>query len=163
MATRTAGISESLSGVEATQPSVKRCWGAFLLAAIEAVCVFYVSAAKLGLAVAAATIATSGWATVLHRDVFRIPMLALASLAAACNLFLVWRARSLMNAPAAAWRRRTPTLRERWRTRTVVAVSLLTLLLAAAEVVIHHLHQSKPMNLSQAARAPSGGVHAVWR
>ena len=140
MASRTAGISELQSGIEATELPVKRCWGAFLLAAVEAVCVFYVSAAKLGLAVAAATIATSGWATLLHRDIFRIPMLTLASMTAAFNFFLLWRARSLMNAPAAAWRRRTPTLRERWRTRIVVAVSLLTLLLAAAEVAIHHSH-----------------------
>jgi len=144
MASRTTDIFELQSGAVTVDLPVKLSWGALLLAVLETVCVFYVSAAKLGLAVAAATIATSGWATMLHKDIFRIPMLALASLAATFNLFLVWRARSLMNAPAAAWRRRTPTRRERWRVRVVAGLSVLTLLLTAAEVSIHmhHLHHS---------------------
>ncbi|MBZ5509032.1 MAG: hypothetical protein LAO78_26530 [Acidobacteriia bacterium] len=141
MASQTAEISELQEAVntEANDLTVKQGWGAFFMAVIEAVCVFYVSAGKLGLIVASTSLAASGWATFLHRDVFRIPVLAMASIGAVLNLFLLWRAHALRNAPAAAWRRRPLSRRERWRTGRVIALSLATLTITTAEVWIHHV------------------------
>lgn len=145
MASQTAEVSEvqNTFNAEAIDLTVKRGWGAFSLAVIEAVCVFYVSAGKLGLIVASTSIAASGWATILHRDCFRIPMLAIASTGAILNLFLLWRAQSFRNASSAAWRRRPMSRRELYKTNRVIALSLATLIITIAEVWIHHvLHGS---------------------
>jgi hypothetical protein len=123
--------------------SLKQSGGAFLLAAVEAVCVFYIAAAKSGLVLAAAGIAASGWATVLHRDIFRIPVLTIAAGGALLNLYLLWHTQKLRNASSAAWRRRPLTRSERWRIGAVLLLSLMTMLVTAAEICIHRaLHHS---------------------
>jgi hypothetical protein len=122
---------------------IRQSLGAFLLAGIEAVCVFYVSTAKVGLVVASAAIGASSWATFLHRDIFRIPTLAVASFGAILNLFLLWRAQRLRNAPSAAWRKRPLSRKEKARAMSVIFLSVLTLVITAAEIWIHRaLHSS---------------------
>lgn len=118
---------------------VKRSIGAFILAAIEAVCVVYLSAAKAGFIIAAAAVAGGTWATVLHRDIIRIPMLAASTAAALANLFLLWKAHRLRNAPAAAWRKKPLKTSESWRIRIVLVLSLLALGLTATEIYFHRL------------------------
>src|SRR5437588_5572114 len=97
------------------QIPVKRSWGAFLLAIIEAVCVIAVTAARTGTALSSVLGSVTGWALFLHRDIFRIPALLLALSGSVFNLFLLRRAHRLRNAPAAMWRRKPLTIRERWR------------------------------------------------
>jgi hypothetical protein len=118
---------------------VRRSWGALLLASAEALCVFIVSSAKLGLVMAATAAGTTSWMAVWHGNVFRIPALTVASLAAIANLFVVRRALVLRNAPSAAWRRRPFTSRQRWRMASVVVLSTVSLFVAASEVWIHDI------------------------
>jgi hypothetical protein len=122
---------------------VKQSWGAFALATIEAVCVFYVGASQAGLLVGSVAAGAVGVARFIHRDIFRLPILFAAVLGAAFNLYLVWNAQRLRNAPAAAWRKRPLTGRERWRIGMVVGLSVLTFAIAAWEVLLHRrLHHT---------------------
>jgi hypothetical protein len=128
---------------QAVDLPVKQSWGAFALAMIEAVCVFYVGASQAGLIVGSFAVGTLGVAQFIHRDVFRIPILIAAVLGAGLNLFLVWNGQRLRNAPAAAWRKRPLTSRERLRIGMVVALSVLTFAMTAWEILLHRrLHHT---------------------
>lgn len=124
---------------------VKQSWGAFLLAIVEAFCVFVVTAAKAGIALGAISATAAGSAALfVHRDSLRIPALLLAIAGALFNLFLLWRFHTLRNAPAAAWRKRPLTRGQRWRIGLVLALSLITLLTAGAEIYFHRvLHHTR--------------------
>jgi len=122
---------------------IKQSWGAFALATIEAVCVFYVGASQAGLIVGSFAVGTLGVAQFIHRDVFRIPILIAAVLGAALNLYLLWNAQRLRNAPAAAWRKRPLTRRERLRIGMVIGLSVLTFAITAWEILLHRrLHHT---------------------
>jgi uncharacterized membrane protein SpoIIM required for sporulation len=121
---------------------ISRVCASFILATFEAICLFYVAAAKAGLVVLAANMATSIWATFLHQGIFRIPLLLLAAVGSIFNLYLVWNAHRLRNAPAAAWRKKKLTRQQQWRIQVIVLLSLATLTLVGTEIyfhrVIHH-------------------------
>jgi DNA-binding transcriptional LysR family regulator len=118
---------------------VKRSWAALLLTFIEAVCVFSVAAAKAGVLLGSAAAIATGWSVSLHRDAIRIPVLLVAMTGAGFNLYLIWKRRRLRNSPAAAWRKRALPKRERLRTGVVLWLSVLTLILGAAEIYFHRL------------------------
>jgi len=118
---------------------VKRSWTVLLLAFIEAVCVFSVAAAKAGILLGSAAAVATGWSVSLHRDSIRIPVLLVAFTGAGFNLYLIWKRRRLRNSPAAAWRKRPLTKRERLRTGLVLWLSVLTLILGAAEIYFHRI------------------------
>ena len=122
-----------------SQIPIKRSWGAFILAIVEAVCLFAVTAAGAGIALGSGAAAVAGWALFLHRDIFRIPALLLAIGGAAFNLFLLWTAHRLRNAPTAAWRKRPITSKERSRIVLVFVLSVLTLIICGAEIYLHRL------------------------
>ena len=72
-----------------------------------------------------------------HRDSIRIPMMLLALVGAVVNLYSVWRVRSLRARPASQWRAQ-PVSREKVRSESVqIALAILTLILLAAEWIIH--------------------------
>lgn len=145
MASQYAGIPEVPNNDSSTvladtvRVPMKRAWSGFFMAAIEAVCVFYIMAAKAGFVLVSANIAAGVWASVLHQDIFRIPLLLLALTGSGFNLYLLWNAHRLRNAPAAAWRKKPLTKQEQWRIRTVFLLSLATVVFAGAEVYFHRL------------------------
>ena len=72
-----------------------------------------------------------------HRDSIRIPMLVLAVAGSVVNLLVlawIWRLRSR---PAAQWRRKELSRREKKSERLQVAMALLTLLLVGLEIWAH--------------------------
>jgi len=83
--------------------------------------------------------AAAGPATGLHANRIRIPMLALAGIGAAVNLLLFWNAERMRRNPAARWRMRPLTRKERLSKLIQVGTSVLTLILIAAEVLSHPL------------------------
>lgn len=126
-----------------SQVPLKRSWGAFLLAFIEAACVFVVTAGRSGILLSSISASVTGWIAFLHRPAFRIPFLLLAVIGSMLNLFILWRAHRLRNAPAAAWRKKPLTGKDRWRIGMVLALSILTLVTAASEIYFHRvLHHS---------------------
>lgn len=119
---------------------LKQSWGAFLLAAVEALCVFVVAAAKAGIALSAISATAVGSAALfVHRDSLRVPALLLAIIGSLFNLFLLWRFQQLRNSPAAAWRKRPLTTKQRWRVGLVLVLSLVTLITAGVEIYFHRL------------------------
>lgn len=116
--------------------------GSLGLAIIQGVCAaaVFVSgiSTALGLStVAAATATAAGPATGFHANRFRIPMLALAGFGAVVNLVLLWNAERIRRNPAARWRMRPLTRKERWEKSIQLGASVLTLLLILGELLAH--------------------------
>ena len=118
---------------------VKRSWTVLILAFIEAVCVFSVAAAKAGIVLGSAAAALMGWSLALHRDAIRIPVLLVAIVGAGINLYLIGKRWRLRNSPAAAWRKRPLTRRERLKIGLVLGLSVLTLVVALSEIYFHRV------------------------
>lgn len=79
-----------------------------------------------------------------HQDAIRIPMLIVATAGALVDLgLLAWR-RRLGAQPAAQWRKREKSNREKRSERLQVVLALLTLLLVAVEAGTHaYLHRAR--------------------
>jgi hypothetical protein len=139
----TSDIADKREQQEREYVPVGRSWGALALAVVEAVCVFAVGAAQTGILAGSLAVGTSGIANFIHREIFRVPILLAAMAMAALNLYLLWNSRMLRNAPAAAWRKRPLTSRERFRIGLVLGLSLATFAIAACEIVLHRrLHHT---------------------
>jgi heme/copper-type cytochrome/quinol oxidase subunit 2 len=81
----------------------------------------------------------AGPATGVHANRFRIPMLAIAGVAAVVNLVLLWNAERIRRNPSARWRMRPLTRNERVEIWIQVSASVFTLLLIVAELISHPL------------------------
>jgi hypothetical protein len=66
-------------------------------------------------------------------------MLAIAGFGAVVNLVFLWNAERMRRNPAARWRMRPFTRKERWEKGIQLAASILTLLLIAGELLAHPL------------------------
>jgi len=137
-----------LPGVEsrAGRPNKKQVFlgfGSLAVAAIEAVCLFFVTANGLVLLLGGASISLAQGAVLFHSAAIRLPLLSLATLGAMLNLWLLFNAWRLRRAPSAQWRRRPIDQKERRRMIIVGTLSIITLLVVATELFLHHrLHGS---------------------
>jgi hypothetical protein len=114
--------------------------GSLGLAIIQGVCATAVFVSGISTALELSTVAAAtaaGPATGLHANRFRIPMLALAGLGAVVNLVLLWNAERMRRNPAARWRMRPLSRKERWEKGIQLGASILTLLLIAGELLAH--------------------------
>jgi hypothetical protein len=113
-------------------------FGSLTLAAIEAICLFFVTANGLALLLGGASIAFAQGVVVFHSAAIRIPLLSLATIGAVLNLWLLFNAWRLRSAPSARWRRKPLEKKERRRIVIVATLSILTLLFVATELFLHH-------------------------
>ena len=116
--------------------------GSLGLAIIQGVCAMAVFLSGIGTALGVSSLVAAtaaGPATGFHANRFRIPMLALAGLAAVVNLVLLWNAERMRRNPSARWRMRPLTRKERWEKWIQLGASVLTLLLIAGELLAHPL------------------------
>jgi hypothetical protein len=114
--------------------------GSLGLAVVQGVCATAVFVSGISTALGLSTVAAAtaaGPATGLHANKFRIPMLAIAGLGAVVNLVLLWNAERMRRNPAARWRMRPLTRKERWEKGIQLGASILTLLLVAGELLAH--------------------------
>lgn len=128
---------------EPQQRSVSRLlltWGSLALAAAESLCAAAVGLSGVRVALgftsllaAGASGPASGW----HREALRIPLLAIGAVGALLSLLLLWNEAKLRRNPAAAWRIRPMTPKQRRRQRLQLILAILTLLLVAAELITH--------------------------
>src|SRR5204862_5089579 len=79
-----------------------------------------------------------------HQDAIRIPMMVFAFLGAVINLYVIGKVRRLRSKPAAQWRQQPVTRRKINSERFQIALSILTLLLLAAEWITHPLVHRVP-------------------
>ncbi len=116
-------------------------WSAFLFAALQSACTAVMAISGLrvaiGLSALAAAAGIQAPARGFHQDAIRIPMMVLASLGAVINLFVIWKVRSLRSRPAAQWRQQPVSKKKINSERFQIALAVLTLILLAAEWIIH--------------------------
>jgi hypothetical protein len=79
-----------------------------------------------------------------HQDAIRIPMMLLALAGSLVNLFVIWKIRSLRSKPAAQWRQKPVTSKKSNSERLQIALSVLTLVLLAAEWITHPMVHRVP-------------------
>jgi hypothetical protein len=118
-------------------------WSALFFAILQSVCTAFVALNGVRLLIGVGAFAAASGALKLadrmHGDAIRIPMMALALLGSLLNLFVLWRVRRLRNRPAAQWRRVPLSARKKNSERLQYALSILTLILLAAEWLTHPL------------------------
>jgi len=117
--------------------------GSLAVAAIEAVCLFFVSANGLIVLLGGAAVGLAQGAAWIHTAAIRLPLLGLAAFGGLLNLWLLVNSWRLRNAPSARWRKKPLLPSERRRIILVATLSILTLLFVGAELFLHHrLHGS---------------------
>ena len=115
-------------------------WGSLALAAAESLCVAAVGLSGVRVALGFTSLlaaGASGPATGWHREALRIPLLTLGAVGALLSLLLLWNEEKLRRNPAATWRIRPMTPKQRRRRWLQLALAILTLLLVAAELITH--------------------------
>jgi len=147
MSTQELNVSDSPTangeGAETPRRSAGRLlltWGSFALAAAESLCVAAVGLSGVRVALgftsllaAGASGPASGW----HREALRIPLLTIGAIGALLSLLLLWNEAKLRHNPAAAWRIRPMSPKQRRRRTLQLVLAILTLLLVAAELFTH--------------------------
>jgi hypothetical protein len=113
----------------------------FILLQSACTAVMAISGVRLiiGLGALAAASGVPGAAKGFHADAIRIPMMIIAVLGSAINLYVIWRIRSLRGRASSQWRVRPVTTKERRSERLQIALAILTLVLVIAEWVTHHI------------------------
>jgi hypothetical protein len=116
-------------------------WSGVLFAILQSACtaVIAISGVRvaIGLTGLAAAAGIHAPARGFHQDAIRIPMLIVAVLSSVVNLYVIWKIRHLRNKPAAQWRAQ-PVSKKKWNSeRLQIGLSVVTLLLVAAEWITH--------------------------
>jgi hypothetical protein len=108
-----------------------------LQSACTAVIVFSGISAAIGLGSFAAALGLNRLGGSFHKDIIRIPMMAVALVGSLINLYVLWRARSLRTRPASQWRIRAFSPKQRRVELFQFSISLLTIALVIAEWIAH--------------------------
>jgi hypothetical protein len=121
----------------------------FVFAILQSACAAFLAISGfrvgIGLAALAAASGTYAPATGLHQDAIRIPMLIVGSAGALINLAVLIRVWRLRSRDSAHWRRRAISSKERRSERLQLILSVLSLVLIAAEVWTHPMmHKKRP-------------------
>jgi len=123
-------------------------WSSIVFAVLQSACtaVIAISGVRvaIGLSALAAAAGIHAPAHGFHQDAIRIPMMVLAFLGAVINLFVVWKVQNLRSKPAAQWRQQPLTKKKLNSERFQIALSILTLLLLAAEWITHPMVHRVP-------------------
>src|SRR5690348_18509738 len=98
-------------------PRMAVSWGAVLLAIFQSGCAILVAIQRIAVPLGLVSLASvQHHERAFHQDAVRIPILAVAALASAVNLYVLYNARRLRNRPEARWRREPLARREKLRT-----------------------------------------------
>ena len=95
-------------------------------------------------ALAEATIGIHAPAHGFHRDAIRIPMMIAALAGSLINLYVIWRIRSLRARPSSQWRVQPVSAKQRRSEVFQVVLSVVTLVLLAAEWITHPMVHRVP-------------------
>ncbi len=117
-------------------------WSSIVFALLQSVCSAVIAISSLRVAIGLGALAAAGVDAPgrgFHQDAIRIPMMAFALAGSLLNLFVLWRVRNLRNRPAAQWRRQPLSAKKKYSERLQYALSILTLILLAAEWFTHRL------------------------
>jgi hypothetical protein len=116
-------------------------WSGILFAILQSACTAVIAIsgvrAAIGLSALAAAAGTHSPAKGFHQGAIRIPMMLFALLGSLINLFVIWKIRHLRSKPASQWRQKRVTGKKLTSERLQIALSILTLILLAAEWITH--------------------------
>jgi hypothetical protein len=115
-------------------------WGSLALAAAESLCVAAVGLIGIRVALGLTSLLAAGVggpAQGWHREAIRVPLLTMGTMGAVISLLLLWNEERLRRRPAAAWRVRPLTAKQRRQRWLQLGLAIATLLLVAAEVITH--------------------------
>jgi hypothetical protein len=116
-------------------------WSSLLFAFIQSVCTAFLALSGLRLLIGAAAFASAlgvlKVAERLHGNDIRIPMMVIALVGAVINLVGLWQVWRLRRRPASSWRQAPVPAAKRRSEWWQLTLSLLTLLLLAAETLAH--------------------------
>ena len=123
-------------------------WSGILFAILQSACtaVIAISGVRvaIGLGALAAAAGIHAPAKGFHQDAIRIPMMLVALVGSLLNLFVIWKIRNLRSKPASQWRQKPVASRKLSSERIQIVLSILTLVLLAAEWITHPMIHRVP-------------------
>jgi hypothetical protein len=123
-------------------------WSSLIFAILQSACTAVIAISGLRVAIGLSALAAAAGihapARGFHQDAIRIPMMLFALLGSVLNLFVVWKVRRLRARPSSQWRQQPITKKKLNSERLQIALSILTLLLLAAEWITHPLIHRVP-------------------
>jgi len=144
----------STAGAEVSRPKLSFVntrlinWSGFVFAILQSACTAVIAISGLRVAIGLSALAAAAGihapAHGFHQDAVRIPMMVLAFLGAVINLYVVGKVRRLRSKPAAQWRQQPVTKKKLNSERFQIALSILALILLAAEWITHPLVHRVP-------------------
>ena len=122
-------------------------WTSAMLALLQSLCTAVLTISGIRVAIGLSALAAAsgiyapakGW----HQDAIRIPMLIVATVGAVLNLAILAWIRHLRNRPAAQWRRREQSRREKRSERLQIVLAIVTLILVGLETWTHPMVHRK--------------------
>jgi len=139
--------NSSKEGTETSRPRMPAVntkflnWSGIVFALLQSACTAVIAISGLRVAIGLSALAAAAGihapAHGFHQDAIRIPMMVLALLGAVLNLYVVGKVRRLRSRPASQWRQQPVTKKKLNSERFQIALSVLTLLLLAAEWITH--------------------------
>jgi hypothetical protein len=122
-------------------------WSSFFFALLQSICgaIVAIDGLRVAIGIGALALSTGAGAAMVrfHTDAIRVPMIVIALLGSLLNLAILMHVRHLRNRPAAQWRRKPLTLRQKRTEIAQLLLSLTTLVLIAIEECFHlSLHHS---------------------
>jgi len=123
-------------------------WSALFFAVLQSVCSAFIALNGVRLLIGVGAFAAASGALKLadrmHLDAIRIPIMLLALAGSLLNLVVLWQVWRLRKRPASAWRQTAVPKRKLASEWLQFILSILTLVLLAAEFVAHRLlHASR--------------------
>ena len=146
----TENASEAVSEATDSLPSRLKVlgWSGIVFAILQSACTAVIAISGVRVAIGlSALVAAAGIhapAKGFHQDAIRIPMMLLALFGSLVNLFVIWKIRSLRSKPAAQWRQKPVTTKKLNSERLQIVLSIVTLVLLAAEWITHPMMHRVP-------------------
>src|SRR5437867_8676881 len=123
-------------------------WSSIVFAILQSACtaVIAISGVRvaIGLSALAAAAGIHAPAKGFHQDAIRIPMMIVALVGSLLNLFVIWKIRNLRSKPASQWRQKPIPSGKLNSERIQIVLSILTLVLLAAEWITHPMIHRVP-------------------
>lgn len=122
-------------------------WSSFLFALLQSICgaIVAINGLRLAIGIGSLALSTGAGAALVrfHADWIRIPMVVIALIGSVLNLAILVHVRHLRHRPAAQWRQKPLSPRQRRGELAQLVLSLATLLLLGIEEYLHlSLHHS---------------------
>jgi hypothetical protein len=145
-----AGADVEPRGVWMNVKQLRRIgWASTILALLQSLCTAVLTISGIRVAIGLSALAAAGGiyapAKGWHQDAIRIPILIAATFGALLNLAMLAWIRHLRNRPAAQWRRREQSQKEKRSERLQIVLAIVTLILVGLETWTHPMvHRKGP-------------------